>query len=388
MNGVIESLKKRGAIYEKLGVRPIINAAGHWTINGGSIMEPRAAEAMAEASRVMVRMQDLNEAAGELIAKYTHAEAGLVTAGAADAMMLETAACMAGKDLAKIKQLPDTTGMKDEIIVKWNHNMQHVHTWRAAGAKIVWVGLTGGGVRSWEIEAAINEKTAALAFLASRACPDSFESLDEMVRIARRHGLPIIVDAAAMLPPVENLWRFIDHGADMVAFSGGKAIKGPQSTGILCGRKDLIEAAALSHSPHAEAIGRTAKVCREEIVGLMVALELYVQRDHVADQRRWREQCKTIAAAIADIPGVKTEMVVQDNWTHPVPTLSIQFSDTWNEPSPEKIIDILARGDPPIVIGKSQLFFPPALVINPHGLMDGEPELVGQRLRQTIRGEG
>jgi len=382
MNPAVESLKKRGAIYERLGVKPIINAFGTLTDYGNSIMEPEVVQAMADASCVMVRMQELNECAGELIAKYTHAEAGLVTAGASDALMLQAAACMAGKDPAKIKRLPDTEGMKNEIIINWNHNMDWVHAWRAAGAKLVWVGsstvLHRGG---WQIEAAINDRSAALAFLASRALPDSFDSLDEMVRIARHHDLPVIVDAAAMLPPVENLWRFIDHGADMVAFSGGKAIRGPQSTGILCGRRDLIEAAALNHSPNI-AIGRAAKVCKEEIVGSMVALERYIKRDHAADQRRWREQCNTIATAIMDIRGVEVA-VLQDDWVRPVPEVSIHFTSDWAGPSPDVIIDTMAKGDPPIfLIGGVR--WGEQLFINPHGLMEGEAELVGQRLHTAM----
>ena len=199
-----------------------------------------------------------------------------------------------------------------------------------------------------------------------------------MVKVAQRYSLPMIVDAAAKLPPVENLWRFIDHGADMVAFSGGKAIMGPQSTGILCGRQDLIEAAALNHSPNM-AIGRAAKVCKEEIVGLMVALERYVQRDHAADQNRWREQCNTIATAIMDIRGVKTA-VLRDDWTRPVPELSIHLTSDWAGPSPDEIVNTMAKGNPPIIIGErerreEQLF------VNPHGLMEGEAELVGQRPR-------
>ena len=381
MNTAVESLKSRGAVYERLGVKPIINARGTWSILGGSIMEPEVLQAMAEASRAMVRMQDLNERAGEMIAKYTHAEAGLVTAGAADAMMLQAAACMAGKDPAKIRKLPDTEGIKSEIIINWNHNFHFERAWRAAGAKLVWIGLSTS-IDSWEIEAAINEETVALAFLATRWCSDSFESLDEMVKMAQRHSLPVIVDAAAMLPPVENLWRFIEHGADMVALSGGKAIRGPQSTGILCGRRDLIEAAALNHSPNI-GVGRTAKVCREEIVGLMVALERYIKRDHAADRRRWHEQCDIIAAAIVEIQGVKTE-VLQDDWIHPVPELHIYFTSNWTGPSSDVIVDTMAKGDPPILIGGyrrggGQLY------VNPHGFMEGEAELVGERLHTAMK---
>jgi len=194
------------------------------------------------------------------------------------------------------------------------------------------------------------------------------------------------VDAAARLPPVENLWRFIDHGADMVAFSGGKAIWGPQSTGILCGRRDLIEAAVLNHSPNEDAIGRAAKVSKEEIVGLMVALERYVQRDHAADQNRWHEKCNTIAAAIANIRGVKA-VVLQDDWTRPVPELSIRFTSDWAGPSPDVIIEAIVKGDPPIIIrGSRQLRWGEQLFVSLHGLMEREAELVGERLYAVIVG--
>jgi len=383
MATAVESLKRAGAIYERLGIEPIINAMGTQTILGGSIMEPEVTQAMVDASRVMIRLRDLSERAGEVIAQHTGAEAGLVCAGAAAGMMLQAAACIAGKDPAKIKQLPDTSGMKNEIVVKWDQNSGYVQNWRQSGAKIVFVGSTGRA-HDWEIEGAIGEKTAALAFTASRWYADSFDGLDEMVSIGQRHGIPVIVDAAAMLPPPENLRRFIEHGADMVAFSGGKAIRGPQSAGILCGREELVEAAAMNSSPNSS-IGRPAKVCREEIVGLMVALERYVERDHEADQRRWREQCREVVDAIIEIPGV-TAVVAQDDWSRPVPEATIDLGDDWTGPTAEAISQSLAGGDPPIVIGVARR---PGedLFINPHGFLEGQAELVAQRLRAAMTGE-
>jgi len=380
MARAVENFMKRGRIYQELGVKPVINAMGTQTVHGGCIMEPETTRAMEEASRVMIRMRDLNDRAGEIIAKHTGAEAGLVAAGAAAGMMLQAAACMTGKDPAKIARLPDTEGMNNELIVKWNHNIGFVNAWRAAGAKLAWVG-GNHGARQWEIEAAISEKTAALAFVASRWLPGSFDSLDEMVEIGQRRGLPVVVDAAAMLPPVENLCRFIEHGADMVAFSGGKAIRGPQSTGILCGRRELIEAAALNNSPNM-AIGRQAKICREEIVGLIVALERYAQHDHVADQHRWRQENQTILDAISDLHGV-TCRILQDNWTRPVPELSIQLDDNWQGPSARKVAETLANGSPSIVIGVVRRAGED-LFVNPHGFLEGEAELVAQRLRAAM----
>ena len=378
----VESLKIRGAVYKRLGVRPIINANGTQTTLGGSIMEPEVAQAMADASRTMVSMKELNERAGEIVAEHTGAEAGLVSAGGAAGMMLQAAACIAGADPEKIVRLPNSEGMRNEIVIKRNHDNQFVQAWVQAGAKPIWVG-DSTGAQDWEIESAINGNTTALAFIASRWHPDSFDGLNEMARIAHDHSLPLIVDAAAMLPPAENLRRFIQYGADMVSFSGGKAIKGPQSTGVLCGRKDLIEAASLNNSPHAS-VGRPAKVCKEEIVGQITALERYVQRDHQADQQRWRDECQIVVDTIMEIPGVKAT-IEQDDWERPVPEVSIILGPQWNRPSAEVVANTLATGDPPIMIEASRREGED-LFVNPHGLLEGEAELVAQRLRAALEG--
>ncbi len=380
MATAVESLQRRGAVYERMGVTPIINANGTQTVLGGSIMEPEVVEAMAEAAGAMVRLKDLNDRAGEIIAEHTGAEAGLVAAGGAAGLMLQMAACIAGTDRNKIKQLPDATGMKSEFVIKRNHDSEFVQAYRQAGGTAVWVGTHDGATRN-EIEAAVGENTVALAFIASRWHSDSFDGLDEMIDIGRRHSVPVVVDAAAMLPPPENLRRFIEHGADMVCFSGGKAIKGPQSTGLLCGRKDLMEAAVLNASPH-EAVGRPAKVCKEEIVGIVTALERYVRRDHAADQRRWRDYGQTIADAIGDLPGVATS-IEQDDWFRPVPELSVVLGAEWRGPSALEIVRTMAEGDPPIMIEASRREGED-IFANPHGLLEGEAEVVGERLRATM----
>jgi len=376
----IERLQRHGAVYERLGVTPIINANGTQTVLGGSIMEPEVVQAMAEAAGAMVRLKDLNDRAGEIIAKHTGAEAGLVTAGGAAGLMLQMAACIAGTDRDKIKRLPDSAGIKSEFVIKRNHDSEFVQAWRQAGGAPVWVG-TRDGAAADELEAAIGENTVALAFIASRWHSDSFNGLDEMIDVGRRHSVPVIVDAAAMLPPPENLRRFIEHGADMVCFSGGKAIKGPQSAGVLCGRKYLMEAAALNSSPN-EAVGRPAKVCKEEIVGLVTALERYVRRDHSADQRRWRGYCETIAGAIDDLPRVSTS-VEQDDWLRPVPELSVVLGAEWRGPSASEIVLTMAEGAPPIMIEDSRRVGED-IFANPHGLLPGEAEVVGERLRAAM----
>lgn len=376
----IESLGARGAIYRRLGVKPIINAMGTQTVNGGSIMEPEVVEAMAEASRVMIRMRELNKRASDIIAELTGAEAGLVVAGAANGMMLQAAACMTGTDPEKIARLPHTEGMKNEVIVKKNQNFGFIKAWSYSGAALKWVGNEKGASLQ-ELEAAITDRTVAFGYLASRWAPDSFDTLDEMVAVGRKHAIPVLLDGAAMLPPVEHLRRFIDHGVDMVTFSGGKAIRGPQSTGILAGKKSLIDAAAMNASP-SMAIGRVAKVCREEIVGLVVALQRYAERDHAGDQRRWRAQCQLVADTLKDLPDI-TLAVLQDDWTRPVPELSIGLGTSWKAGVSTEIKAALDAGEPPIIIGASRR---PGedLFINAHGLLPGEAAVVAEKLKVAM----
>ena len=268
------------SIYERYGVKPLIHASGTTTRYGGTLMEPAVMRAMEEASRYLVNIDELNLAAGELIARATGAEAGLVSAGAASGMILQAAACMTGTNPAKIHRLPDSSRMKNEIIIQRGHKINYDHSYRAAGATLVEIGNTRG-TQAWELEAAINEDTAAVAHIVAPWLTPSALSLEQVAVIAHKRGVPVIVDAASTLPPADNLQRFTAQGADMVSYSGGKGIRGPQSTGVLCGTSELIQAATLNHSPN-NAIGRGMKVCKAEIVGLMTALELYLGRDHDA----------------------------------------------------------------------------------------------------------
>ncbi|HKK93366.1 MAG TPA: aminotransferase class V-fold PLP-dependent enzyme, partial [Longimicrobiales bacterium] len=290
------------SIYERYGVKSLINAAGTKTRLGGGSMAPEVLQAMNEASRRSVDMADLQAAASRVIARLTGAEAGYVTSGAAAALTLSAAACMTGPDPVKIDRLPHTDGMPNEIVLFRLHRNSYDHAWRASGARLVDVGVDDrvarSGVRSiepWEIEAAIGERTIAVAYVAGAAASPP---LEDFVRVAHAHDLPVLVDAAGELPPKENLRKFIATGADLVAFSGGKAIGGPQATGVLCGRKDLIQAVLLNHldmdmdlslwDPPEDllprdlldalprhGIGRGFKVGKEEIIGLLVALEQF-----------------------------------------------------------------------------------------------------------------
>ena len=278
--------------YNKLGVRRVINCASYLTMLGGSIMPREVLEAMDKASEWFVDMKELNKSAGEVIANFTGAEAGLVTAGAASGLMLQTAACIAGADPKKIDQLPNTDGLRNEFIIHRSHRTNYDHNYRNAGAKLIEIGNTGG-TYNWELESNINENTAGIIYVYGPKQAGAIE-IEKVIEIAHNKNIPVIVDAAALLPPIENLQKFTKLGADMVAYSGGKGLRGPQSTGILCGRKNLIDAAYLNSAPNNEGIGRVSKVSKEEIIGLITALELFIDRDHSLIMQKWENDCEII----------------------------------------------------------------------------------------------
>ena len=398
-------------IYEELGVRTIVNAAGPLTRLSGARLEPAVAQAMAEASRWHVKIEELQERAGAIIAELTGAEAGYVTAGAAAGLALGTAACVAGLDPALMDQLPDTTGLRNEVVMQRAHNNAYAHAVRMAGVKLVEVGYLGypgaGGTHLWQIEAAIGERTAALAY-AVMSSPGTV-ALPEVARLAHRYGLPVIVDAAAALPPVENLRRFIEEGADLVSFSGGKAIGGPQASGILCGRRDLIESVALQHQdmdvdprtwtwreryltsgrlpgpPH-HGLGRAMKVGKEEIVGLLAALRRFVERDHQAERLAWERQLSQISAALGDLPGVRCRLLAPAETPRPYPYLTIGFDqgfgrDAW------QLINALQDGDPPICVAQS-FADQGLLAIIPTQLSPGDEVVIARRLREELTRAG
>ena len=388
----------RGHIYRSLGVRPIINAQGTSTTLGGSMMPPEVVEAMAAASGSMVFLEELNDRAGEAIARHTGAEAGLVVVGAACGMLLQAAAVIAGTDAEQISRLPDTTAMKNRIVILNHHrDVGYLQAWRTAGATLTPVETLGAAdaeAAVGRVMDAVDDRTVAIGYVASRWLPpDPPGFLPTLTAASHSTGVPVIVDAAAMLPPAENLTRYTREGVDMVTFSGGKAIRGPQSAGILAGTEPLIRAAAMNASPNS-AIGRVAKVCKEEIVGLVTALELYAERDHAADQRRWTRQAGVVANALKGIPGV-TARVLQDDFSRPVPEAAIYFDESYGGPSLEEIADLLAAGDPPIVTGRrnmlrSQWEDTPArsddLFVNPHNIVEGDEHIVAGHLHAILSG--
>jgi L-seryl-tRNA(Ser) seleniumtransferase len=291
------------SIYTRLlGVRPLLTCRGHTTIYGGSLMPPEVLRAMAEANDQFVDMYELNEAAGRRIAEVMKCESALVTAGSFSAMLLGAAACLTGKDVEKMKALPHPTWEKQECLIPAGHRVVYDRAYKAAGMRIVEVKDAG------ELRQAIGPKTAMIAGLGGvdRSSRQGVVSLPDMIAIGKQAGVPVLIDAASELPPVGSLTRYTGLGADLVVISGGKGLCGPQSTGILAGRRDLIEAASLNHSPNAN-IGRGMKVGKEEIVGLITALNLYASSNHEVIQETWNRKARYLADQLKDIPGLKAD---------------------------------------------------------------------------------
>ena len=367
------------SIYERYGVRRAINCMGWVTILGGSTMPPEVVQAMNEAVDWTVDLSELNEAAGDLIARLSGAEAGLVTSGAAGGCLLQAAACMTGVDPAKVARLPDTTGLRNEIVIQAEQVTGFQQAYKTAGAKTVQIGMARG-VAPWELDEAINERTAAVAYVIGPWIGQA-AGLPEVIDVAHARNVPVIVDAAAMLPPQENLQRYVTMGADMVTFSGGKGILGPQSTGIVCGRKDLIEAASLNNSPNS-GVGRTMKVCKEEIVGLMTALELFVERDYDAVFTEWRRRSQEIVDSLDGIEGVSCAVEYDGGVTRLAPQAIVYFDSDWAGPSPQDVVARMKDGDPPIHIGSGS--YHGELWVDPVNIRDDDVPLVATRLREAL----
>jgi D-glucosaminate-6-phosphate ammonia-lyase len=395
-------------IYQRRGVRTLINAKGPATRLSGGIMRPEVTAAMAEAARHCVDMAELEAHASQVIAGVTGAEAGYVASGAAACLLLATAACVTGLEPGRMARLPDTTGMKNEVVVVRSQRNFYDHAVRAAGVRLVEVGLpdryAGAGVRdaeAWEIADAITERTAAVFYVADAAARPP---LAEVVKAAHAAGVPVIVDAAAQLPPQANLRRFIELGADLVAFSGGKALNGPQGTGFLCGRRDLVMAAALQHldldivweqwSPPPvlidkerlkgvpqHGIGRPCKVGKEQIIGLLTALELFVAEGDVTRHQRWRGMMETLANGLQGAPDAKVALHgIGSTEEVPIVTLALERN---NRLSALELVIALQDGSPAIQVDPL-LYEQGTVTFNPMCLQPGEAEIVATAVRQLL----
>jgi len=372
------------AIYRRLGVRRVIHGSGTTTRYGGSVLRPEVFDTMREASQTLVNVDELNEAAGAAIAKMVGAEAAFVTAGASSGLILQSAACIAGDDPAKITRLPDTRGMKNEIVIQRAHRFAYDQAYRIPGGVLVEIGLARR-TQAFELEDAITERTAAVAYLISPfTSPPGVLPLDEVIAIAHTRGVPVIVDAASMLPPRANLTKFIRMGADLVSFSGGKGIRGPQSTGMLLGRRDLIRAVALNASPN-QAIARAAKTSKEEIAGLVVALELFLKEDEAAEMKRYVDVCQVIVGSLGEIPGLR--MVVEhDPVNRVIPHACVYFTPEWRGPSGRAVQLALAAGDPHIYVqqGPHQGGYFDEIAIDPINLQPGDEKILATRLQEEL----
>lgn len=372
--GAGKALRK---IYEEMGLRPLINAAGTYTTLSACVVPAEVAAAMHEASKQHVSIPELQEAAGKRIASLIGCEAALVSSGCAAALTLATAACVCGSDNDKIRRAPEVSGMKNEVIFQKSHRFGYDHAIRNVGVRIVEVETRQ------QLEAAISEKTAMLFFLNS-AEPQGQIKRQEFAQIAREKGIPCLIDAAADVPPAENLSAYIKMGYDLVAFSGGKGLKGPQCSGLLLGRKDLIQAAYLNGSPHSDSVGRGGKVGKEEIVGLMTAVELYVKKDHQAEWKDWERQVAAIGKAVSGIRSVETEQFIPQI-ANQVPHLAIKWDPNAIPLTREDFAKVLREGEPRIEVRPSS-GREPRLEVAVWMLQPGEYRAVAQRCAAVLKG--
>ncbi len=363
-------------VYARLGVRTIINARGATTAVGGTLPPPEVMAAMAEAAKAFVVLDELNAAVGEKIAAATGAAAGYVTCGSAAGMLLAAAACITGTDIARIRRLPNTTGMPNEIIIHRAHRINYDQMFRAPGATLVEIGIPSPTER-WEYDAAFTERTAAVAFVDSPSIGPGALDFATVVAVAHARNVPVIVDAASTLPPVSHLTRWIAGGADLVIYSGGKGMRGPQDSGLLAGRADLIAAAKMNGNPNA-AIGRAAKVSKEAMVGLAVALDRFMAHDHDADFAAHRAQAELIAHELADFPNAECD-IIADPERYPMPVAVVRpIGGAW---SALALRETLATGDPGIFVNIER----GGIGINTHCLRDGDAEQIATRLRTVLR---
>src|ERR687897_1942694 len=289
--------------FREMGVRPFINAAGTYTAMTSSLMHPEVVDAIRYASEHFVMLDELHDRVGERIAALVRSEAAMVTSGAASALTLGTAATLTGTDRQKVASLPNLAGMKTEVIVQKSHRFGYDHAVRNCGVRLVEVETRE------DLERAVGEKTAMMLFYNNNNKVGRIQD-EEFVQLGKKHAIPTLNDAAADVPPVENLWKYTAMGFDLVTFSGGKGIRGPQSAGLLLGTKDLIAAARLNAPPNGNTVGRGMKVNKEEMVAMLVALELFLEKDHARETREFEKRAEVIRSAAAAVPGVKTEVFV------------------------------------------------------------------------------
>ena len=360
--------------FAELGVRPFINAGGTYTMFTASLMTPETMQAIDYCSKYFVHLDELHDRVGERIASLIGCEAAMVSSGAASALSLGTAACVAGANPDFIHRLPDSSGMKNEVIIQKAHRYGYDHAVRNCGIRFIEVETRD------ELEHAINEHTAMMLFF-NAATPPGQISVEEFPQLGKTHGIPTFNDAAADVPPVENLSKYIKLGFDMVTFSGGKGLRGPQSAGLLLGRKDLIAAARMNASPNSDSIGRGMKVNKEEMVGMLAAVETYLKKDHAAEWREWEQRVKTVADSVGPLPTVKTERFVPEI-SNAVPHLRITWDQSQIKITPQEVVKKLREGEPSIELrpGAKE-----AIEVAVWMMQPGEAQIVARRIREVLK---
>src|SRR5256712_370393 len=375
MPGTLTGFGATGNVYEELGVTTVINGQGTMTALGGSLVRPEVEAVMALASQHFVSIAELEVAAGKRISQLLTLPEGysaIVTSGAAAAMQSGLAGILTGDNPKFIEQLPDLTGMKSEVIIQKSHRNPFDHQLRESGVKLVVVKTRD------DLKKAVSPQTAMMHFTNFANAAGEIK-VEEWVKLAHEYKIPAFIDAAADIPPVSHLWDYANMGYDLIAFSGGKAIRGPQCAGILLGRKDLVANALLNNSPHEDTLGRSQKVGKEEIVGMVKALESYLNEDHSALSKEWQRRLDAVSAEIIRVPGVRTSFFTPDVANH-VPHMKI----SWNQKVALTVQDAhnaLRNGKPAIVLDSSES----ALSMNSFMLQPGEEKIIAAQLVQLFK---
>jgi L-seryl-tRNA(Ser) seleniumtransferase len=376
-NNAVSGFGQSGNPYDELGVATVINCQGTMTMLGGSVLRPELEAVMAMAGRHFVNIPELEVAAGKRIAEMLKLPEGygaLVTSGAAAAIQSGLAGILTGDNEKLIQQLPDLSGMKSEVIIQKSHRNPFDHQLRSTGIKLIEVETRD------ELRQAVNDRTAMMHF-SNFANAAGQIKVDEWVKLAKQYNVPCMNDAAADTPPVSHLWDYTNMGYDLVTFSGGKAMRGPQCAGLLIGRKDLVAYALLNNSPHEDTLGRSQKVGKEEIIGMVKALELYLKEDHDALAREWQDRLERISRELTKVPGVSTSFFVPDIANH-VPHMRIAW-DSRVSVDPKQVSKLLRESKPAIVIGGGE--GKPGLSMCSFMLQPGEDKIVAERLTHILK---
>jgi len=372
-----EAQPAKPSIYEAIGVKHVINATGTVTVLGGSVMPPEVVAAWVDASKHFVNLLDLHDKVGERIAKLIGVEAALVTTGAAGALLLGTAAAVTRGDPKRIARLPDMAGMPNEVIVQKAHRTCYDNQLSDVGVMLVSVETVA------DVSRAVNERTALMFFMNYLEADGQIKGA-EWLALASKHKVPTLLDAAADVPPVGRLSEYSRQGFDLVAFSGGKALRGPNDTGLLLGRKDLIDAAKKNTNPHCGTIGRMMKVSKEDMIALLAAVDRFVHLDHDAERREYERRLGVIEKIVKDVPSVTCERVVPAIANH-VPHLIVDWDSKRVKLTREELTKKLAAGDRPIQLGRMHGTGDKGVLISVLTLQEGEERIVAERIQHLLK---